>query len=859
MVAALLCSCQREPTVIPVTGISVNPTEITLVEGGTTTVSVTVTPSDATDKSFHWSSSAPSVASVADGTVTALKKGSAEISVTTGDGRVKAVCRVTVESPAPVIIVSRKEFTLPSSGGTINLEVQSNVNVTVEMPSDAPWIKENTSKALSTRAFSFLVDANPDYDERSASIVFTDVDTGLSESISILQAQRNAIVISDSQVFVPDEGGTFEIQLASNVEYDVSIDGDWVRIQPDTKGLVQHSHVFVAAPLPEDAFVRELSIRFTERDGSLSSTMTVLQQDSSPIIQFKDNAVKDICVGRWDRNSDHELSMREASVISNLDRVFAENHTIVSFDELVYFTRLKSIPNSCFSKCTNLSSIVLPEGLESIGSNAFYNCSSLRGLLNLPETLTELGSYAFSNCSSLTGDLHIPDGVSVIPVGCFMGCTGFNGTLHLSEKLTEMGNYAFNNCPSFSKIVIDAVSPPRIGRHALCEVDCLIFVPSGKAGQYQTSPGWDTYKRLITEEGHKPMDFFYASTDYSRDGEVLCLQKAAKGKGIDIVFMGDGFLDKDMEPGGKYESVMKQWMEQFFVYEPYRSYRDWFTIYTVKVVSKNDVFNCPDAERRLTRDDGEGLYGNTISALYSVCDEYSNRIPGHDSKRVAIFMNSDVVVGRSYCSFDFGGNCRAWVFEGQGHPNVLNHELGGHGFGLLADEYIELNEAYPDRQVLESYFKYGSYVNADWKNDPATVNWSHFLSDPRYANEGLGVFEGAIRYAYGVYRSTESSLMNTPYEGVVFNAPSRESIYKQIMRFGMGDGWTYDYEEFVAADEAGRREAAEAYARSSANRSAGRYVERSENYQLGLPPMLLDGPIKEVRVRKDGKVTIIRQ
>ena len=58
----------------------------------------------------------------------------------------------------------------------------------------------------------------------------------------------------------------------------------------------------------------------------------------------------------------------------------------------------------------------------------------------------------------------------------------------------------------------------------------------------------------------------------------------------------------------------------------------------------------------------------------------------------------------------------------------------------------------------------------------------------------------------------------------------------------MGDGWTYDYEEIVAADEAGRREAAEAYARSSANRSAGRYVERSENYQLGLPPMLLALP-----------------
>ena len=42
----------------------------------------------------------------------------------------------------------------------------------------------------------------------------------------------------------------------------------------------------------------------------------------------------------------------------------------------------------------------------------------------------------------------------------------------------------------------------------------------------------------------------YTSTDYSKDGEVMTLQKATFGKGINLVFMGDAYVDKDMGKGG---------------------------------------------------------------------------------------------------------------------------------------------------------------------------------------------------------------------------------------------------------------------------------------------------------------------
>lgn len=67
------------------------------------------------------------------------------------------------------------------------------------------------------------------------------------------------------------------------------------------------------------------------------------------------------------------------------------------------------------------------------------------------------------------------------------------------------------------------------------------------------------------------MENYYTSSDYSKDGEVFTLQKATKGKGIDLVFMGDAFVDKDMEPNGLYEQMMEAGMEKLFSIEPYKS------------------------------------------------------------------------------------------------------------------------------------------------------------------------------------------------------------------------------------------------------------------------------------------------
>ena len=103
-VLLLLSACEKGPQTVSVTGVSLNVPTLTLTEGESQTLSATVAPADATDKSVSWSSSAPEVATVdQNGKVTAVKKGTATITVKTTDGGKTASCEVTVHS-LPIVI-----------------------------------------------------------------------------------------------------------------------------------------------------------------------------------------------------------------------------------------------------------------------------------------------------------------------------------------------------------------------------------------------------------------------------------------------------------------------------------------------------------------------------------------------------------------------------------------------------------------------------------------------------------------------------------------------------------------------------------------------------------------------------------
>lgn len=90
-----------QPSVVAVTGISMDQKEVTLNEAGqTTTLTKTITPSNATNKNVTWTSSNPGVATVSAGQVTAVASGTTVITATTADGNYSDTCVVTVDIPA---------------------------------------------------------------------------------------------------------------------------------------------------------------------------------------------------------------------------------------------------------------------------------------------------------------------------------------------------------------------------------------------------------------------------------------------------------------------------------------------------------------------------------------------------------------------------------------------------------------------------------------------------------------------------------------------------------------------------------------------------------------------------------------
>ena len=95
-----LLNCTKEPASIQITSVTLNTASLSLTEGDEFLLTATITPDNATNKNVTWSSSDPSVASVVNGKVTALKAGTATITVKTEDGDKVASCSLTVKRPS---------------------------------------------------------------------------------------------------------------------------------------------------------------------------------------------------------------------------------------------------------------------------------------------------------------------------------------------------------------------------------------------------------------------------------------------------------------------------------------------------------------------------------------------------------------------------------------------------------------------------------------------------------------------------------------------------------------------------------------------------------------------------------------
>lgn len=301
------------------------------------------------------------------------------------------------------------------------------------------------------------------------------------------------------------------------------------------------------------------------------------------------------------------------------------------------------------------------------------------------------------------------------------------------------------------------------------------------------------------------------STEYGFDKAVRVMQKATRGKGIPVVMMGDGFTEPEIL-NGDYDAVMDKAMAHLFSEEPMTSLRDYFDVYAVTAVSKdnqfgetfNTVFDC----------ELEGGSSTAISGDDQAVMDYVQEVEGIDlmNTLAVVILNTSDYAGTTYFGYSDDDNkptefsiayCPViYDLENEMFRRVLVHEAVGHGFTKLEDEYSyedEENKRIPQSEIeMIRYMQTLDWgMNVDFTTDPEKVLWADFLNDERYAGEELGIYEGACTYMHGVYRSSEESMMNNNING--FNAPSRRAIYEAVMR--LGESRQASYEEFVEFDK----------------------------------------------------------
>ena len=154
-----------------------------------------------------------------------------------------------------------------------------------------------------------------------------------------------------------------------------------------------------------------------------------------------------------------------------------------------------SIGKSVFYNCYNLTNIEIPNSVTSIGVSAFFGCTSLNNIV-IPENVTIINLGAFQSCTSLT-NIVIPDSVTSIGGSAFYSCTSLTNIV-IPDSVTSIGTYAFNGCSSLTTMTVLATTPPTlVSVDAISSATTSIYVPDESVSAYQSATNWSNFADKI--------------------------------------------------------------------------------------------------------------------------------------------------------------------------------------------------------------------------------------------------------------------------------------------------------------------------------------------------------------------------
>ena len=128
-----------------------------------------------------------------------------------------------------VLLLSDDLVEVGAGGGTVDVQLQSNVSYVCKPEAEYTWISEPASRAVSTHTLHFEVQPNDTYDMREARFIFVDETEAISDTLTIRQYAVDEILVPSDPVICEAVGGTFSIEISANISYTVKTDVSWLK------------------------------------------------------------------------------------------------------------------------------------------------------------------------------------------------------------------------------------------------------------------------------------------------------------------------------------------------------------------------------------------------------------------------------------------------------------------------------------------------------------------------------------------------------------------------------------------------------------------------------------------------------
>ena len=446
------CSAECEVTVsVNTESITLDKTTLSLAVGESTTLTATVKPDDATDKTVAWSSSDESVAKVDNGKVTALKSGKATMIAKCGDRT--AECAITVTVPVSSITLDKTALSLAiGEAATLTATVKpddATDKTVVWSSSDESIAKVDNGKVIALKIGSAIVTA-------------TAASFSVSCNVTVIHPDNIIYYTStDGNIVKPYNESAFGANIISN-EYNDGIgriifDGIVQNIGSTAfrgcKELMSINIPLTVTSIGYGAFesCKKLQIINTLKSVTAIGEHAFAHCDCLMSITLP-KAITSI--EEWSFYGCDRLN--EIDIPSNVVKIGKESFAYSSLEKLILHEGLEIIEDGAFVH-SEISELHLPNTVQSIGYHAFGSCKLEEIVVS---SNLDIGAASFSGNKSLLRAV-IQEGQTSLSREMFSSCEKLV-TVSLPSTLKSIGAGAFNYCYSLRDIYLKAAIPPFI-------------------------------------------------------------------------------------------------------------------------------------------------------------------------------------------------------------------------------------------------------------------------------------------------------------------------------------------------------------------------------------------------------------